>query len=431
MNSQCNNWPLAVIAIVFLAITLPVSVYFRSAERNYDENRCYFPAVEQLREKFPFVDLVEDSLSANPPGYTQLLAALSVLSGESTLSTRLWHTLICAAAATSVACAFKTAFGQTGYIYALPLVFSPYYLKQACVLSTDVIAVSLSGIAFLLLLTSNTRSAAMLTAGGLSVLAIYCRHIAAWVLVPSACVTMMRYFNRSSRIFVWPLVASMAFGCILLTWFVTSWDGFVPPRFQMQVAGGGLSGMIYAVALFAVFSPFFLRSEAWLEGRDDFNGMAVAVIGGTTLFLLAPSTWNPNEGRWGGILWTIGRFSPAFWERALLFLPLSILGIYSFARVFRTLYSHRRESAFIWLAGFCGWLATTIPNHLAFHRYFEPPVLLFLGTASALIARETPPVVFKRLLALTIILAFAGVLALYFTDNGFSSGAIVGFATST
>lgn len=426
MFSQSNNRPLAVIAGLFLAITLPVSAYFRHAERNYDENRCYFPAVTQLRQKFPYVDLVEDSLSANPPGYTHLIAALSLLSGESTPGVRLCHTLVCAAGAVALARIFIAAFGPIGYCYALPLIFSTYYLKQACVLSTDDIAVSLTGIAFVLLLTANNSENAMLLAGGLSLFAIYCRHISAWVLVPFADVAMAHSFRRSRRSLTAIALATIALSSVLLVYFAVRWCGLVPPRFQRQVAGGGLSGVIYAIALVAVFSPFFVRLDDLFSSRSVVSDFRVAIICGTALFLLGPSNWSPDDGRCGGILWSLARYSPTVAQRALLFLPLLILGVYSLVRIIRTLYARSRDSAFIWLAGFCGWLATTIPNQLAYHRYFEPPVLLFLGTATALIMRGLNPPL-TRLLVLAMTLAIAGVFALYGTDNGFASGAILHF----
>jgi hypothetical protein len=215
---------------------------------------------------------------------------------------------------------------------------------------------------------------------------------------------------------------------ILLIGFFISWKGMVPPRFQNQHAGGGFSGIIYTIALIALFCPFYFRFEVWKDNSALFADSGTAILIGIALFILSPSDASIEGGRWGGVLWTLARLGPTMFNRSLLFFPLLIIGCYYIVRIFRGLLACRSEYAFIWLSGFFGWIATTIPNHLAFHRYFEPPVLLFLGSAAGLISRNAKAPT-EQLTVLATTLAAAGVVTIYFTDNGFASGPIFSAAT--
>ena len=245
----------------FLALTLPVSIYFRAGEINFDEARCYFPAIQQLRDNFPQVDLSKDSLSANPPGYTQLLAGLSLLSGQSVSWIRFWHNLISLFGAIALLFVSTRLFCPGAFFFMLPAVLSPYYLKQACVLSTDNIALGLSGIALALLLFRNRNPWACVAVGLIAAGAIYVRQISGWLLAPILITLLATEKDADGRRVQGILSLILILCFVLLFQLVIPWKGLVPPRFQSAHAGLNLSGVAYSVSLLGLFAPFFFSKE--------------------------------------------------------------------------------------------------------------------------------------------------------------------------
>ena len=417
---------LAGFAGLFLALTLPVSIYFRAGEINFDEARCYFPAIQQLRDNFPQVDLSKDSLSANPPGYTQLLAGLSLLSGQPVPWIRFWHNLVSLFGAIALLFVFARLCRPSAFFFMLPVVLSPYYLKQACVLSTDNIALALSGIALALLLFGNRNSWACVTVGLLAAGAIYVRQISAWLLAP----ILMTFLviekdakgRRAQRILL--LILILCF--VLLFQLMISWKGLVPPRFQSAVSGLSLSGVAYGISLLGLFAPFLFASEALFTAKNRQRPLIWAGSLGVLIFILAPTAPSYQDGRWGGVLWSVASRGPLIVDRSPLFLFLLFLGIFSLLQIIHALYQYDKKKALIWCGGFFTWLATSIPNHQVFHRYFEGPVLLFLGTAACVMLKNGKNWILK-IYVLCIFFLLLGVFANYFTDNAFASGPIFQF----
>jgi len=312
----------------------------------------------------------------------------------------------------------------------LPVVLSPYYLKQACVLSTDNIALALSGIALALLLFGNRNPWACVTVGLLAAGAIYVRQISAWLLAPILITLLVIERDTEGRRVqrILGLVLILCF--VLIFQLVISWTGLVPPRFQSAHAGLNLSGVAYSVSLLGLFAPFFYSREILVLHNNWPKSLIWAGSLGALLFVVTPTVPSYQDGRWGGVLWSLASRGPLIADRSLLFLPLLVFGCFSLVQIIHAIYHADKKKALTWCAGFFAWLATSIPNHQVFHRYFEGPVLLFLGIAGSLAplnGKKTQP----KTVILCMFFIMAAVYALYFTDNGFQSGAIIKWNTKT
>lgn len=406
---------------IFLFVTLPVSTFFRANEKNFDENRCYFPVIEQLRVKFPKVDLVQDSLSASPPGYTQLLAGLSLISGDSISWLRFWHNLISCLGAVTLLSVIAKFRGSQAALLLVPAVLSTYYLKQACVLSTDNISLICAGTCLGILLFQRHDPYWCATAGLLALLAIYFRQITAWILVPITLVIFTTDHESEKRGVPLVLWLALAFCLGILIFFFFSWHGMVPPRFQAAHAGFNLSGVLYGLCLLTILAPFFFDKNTLWPGKEQWSRASFAGLAGLILFLAAPSSWSYENGRWGGVLWSLARHTPTVSDRSILLLPLAICGAFLGYQLFNKINKKDRTTALIWASAVLAWLASSIPNAQVFHRYFEGPILLFLGLAGCLTPKNRGETSFK-IFALCSLFMVAAIFALYFTDNGFQSG---------
>lgn len=413
---------------VFLAVTLPVSTYFRANEKNFDEQRCYLPAIEQLREKFPQVDLATDSLSANPPGYTQLLAGLSLISNDSISWLRFWHNLISLLGAGGLLWIFLRSGGEASVLLILPTILSTYYIKQSCVISTDNVALTAVGIGMAILALKGPSLFWNLIAGILSIWAIYTRQISVWVILPLGIAMFLESRKEGQRRIVIVLGLTIL-GCLaLLSSFYSAWDGLVPMRFKEVQAVPSLSGIVYGLSLVALLAPFFFDRNVLFPTKQQKRKAFFPCLAGILVFLAAPSSWSYEEGRWGGILWLLAKKGPLFFDRSIIFLPLTSLGALFTYQIFLKVKEKDLGKAMIWGGGVVGWLATSIPNGQVFHRYFESPILLFLGIAASMVSQTTRLLKFKITILCGLFL-ITGIFVLYFTDNAFPSGPILKIGT--
>jgi hypothetical protein len=408
-------------SVIFLFVTLPVSTFFRANEKNFDENRCYFPAIEQLRVKFPKVDLMQDSLSASPPGYTQLLAGLSLISGDSISWLRFWHNLISCLGAVTLLSVIAKFRGSQAALLLVPAVLSTYYLKQACVLSTDNISLICAGTCLGILLFQRHAPYWCATAGLLALLAIYFRQITAWILVPiTLAIFMTSRESKARRVqLILGLALASCLGVLGLLFF--SWNGMVSPQFQTAHAGLSLSGMVYGLCLLAIFSPFFFNKDTLLPRGKEWTAACYAGLAGILIFSVARTSWSNEDGRWGGVLWSLAKYMPTFSERSIVLLPFAVFGSVVGYRLFIKISKTDKNAALIWVSAALVWLASSIPNAQVFHRYFESPILLFLGLAGCFIPEDGRRLGCK-LLGLCCLLLIGAILTLYCTDNGFPSG---------
>jgi hypothetical protein len=420
----------AAVAILFLAATLPVASVFRGAERNFDERRCYFPNVEAMAAKFPKVDLMADSMTSSPPGYFHLLGGMTRVTGASTPLIRFNHVLLslvgvlfCFALLGRFACR-----GAWSFLPFFPLFLGTYYLKQSCLISTDNVGLWLSVAVLTLLFFAPKTVACSFAAGALAVLAVYCRQTSIWLVAPLGAPLFLRLLGIGKRDERWNYEMAAAVGgfvclCLLAVLYLT-WGGLLPEKWRGAHHGWSLTAPLYAVSLFGLLATFFLPFKDAAQRQGLRPALLTAILLGSLLFLLAPSSFDSKQGRWGGVLWVVARLTPEVAERALVFLPLAILGCFAITVATQRLWQASPSRAAAWFLALVAWVTSTVPNSHIFHRYFEGYVLLFLGFVAVLATPDTKTARGK-IYALTAALFGFGVASLYFTDNGFRSGPIL------
>ena len=419
-------------AVLFSAAVLPVSVGWRISESSFDETRCYLPAITQMRANFPEVDLLRDSLSASPPGYTHLLAALSFVTGDSLPAHRAWHFALSLFGAIGLLWFVAIVARSTTLAVAalLPTVCSGYYLKNAGQLSTDNLALVLSVAVTALAMfgAASCRNAAFASLLGLC--ATYFRHVAAWTAAPLFAKGAVLWWTAERRaphdrrrVVAW-IIASVVVVLPLMV-FVWAWGGLVPPRWARAHGSISLTPLVYCLSLCGLFAPFFLCSAA-LSRALKFNWRDVlwGALAGLAFFFISDTSPSYEAGRWGGPLWALADKLPHGEGRSFLFLPVAMLGAVCLAIAVRSLASRAPDQAFIWATAFSAWMLTGIPNRQVFHRYYEGPILAFFGLWLIAVLRGAgapSPLARGILYALSAFLFLSGVYSLFTSVTGFVS----------
>lgn len=422
-----------IFALLFTSAVFPVSVGWRVSEASFDENRCYLPAITQMRGNFPSVDILRDSLSASPPGYTHLLAVLSFVSGNSLPAHRAWHFALSLLGAAGLLwfVAFFTRDHTLAVAALMPTICSGYYLKGAAQLSTDNLSLVLSVAVTALVMfgCASFRNAAL--SGFLGVCATYVRHVAVWTAVPIFARGAFIWWGKQRRepasrglIFAW-IIASLAV-VLTVSVFVWSWGGLVPPIWARQAHGSiSLTSLVYSFSLCGLFAPFFLAVAALSRGlKFNWQDVLWGSLAGLAIFLLSDTSPSYEAGRWGGPFWVLAGKLPVWEGRALFFLPCTMLGGVWLAIAIRSLSSRVPDQAFIWGAAFSAWMLTGIPNRQVFHRYYEGPILAFFGLWLIAVLRgaDAPsPLARGILYALSAFLFLSGVYSLFTSATGFEA----------
>jgi len=421
---------LLALLVVFLGATVPVASIFRADERNFDERRCYFPNVETMAAKFPKVNLLADSMTSSPPGYFHLLGGMTRVTGASTPLIRFNHVILSLAGILLCFALLERSAGRGAWSFLpfLPLFLGAYYLKQSCLISTDNVGLWLSAAVLTLLLFAPKTMAYACLAGVLALLAVYCRQTSIWLVAPLGAPLLLLLLRVGTRGESWSYALCTAFFgflCLcLLALFYFTWGGLLPEKWREAHHGWSLTAPLYAVSLFGLLAPFFLPLKDFYARPQLRLLLVVSGLLGLLLFVFAPSSFDSEHGRWGGVLWTLARLTPAIADRSLVFLPLAVLGCFGVALATTRLWNASQPRAALWFLALLSWVTSTIPNSHIFHRYFEGYVLLFLGFAAVLATPDSKSARAK-IYALTAVLFLLGLISLYFTDNGFRSGPIL------
>jgi len=171
---------------------------------------------------------------------------------------------------------------------------------------------------------------------------------------------------------------------LVLGLLVAAWGGAVPPAWR-QLSYPGASNLfaplVYELAVLACVGGFFYAAVAGPDWRTDFSnrwiwlaaalGLAAAVVG--------PTSFSVSAGRWGGYLWLVAARLPAPAGRSLVFLILAPVGGAITGLLITRLRAETNATKFgLWACAFVMWSLSQLANRQIFHRYFEPPILVFL-----------------------------------------------------
>jgi hypothetical protein len=412
---------------LFAVSVFPVALGLRGSQAGFDEMRCYLPAITQMRSKFPAVDLREDSFSASPPGYTHLLAGLSLVTGDSLPAHRAWHATLCLAGAIFLMLwvAHLSNAGVAAVAAMLPMVGSSYYLKSSAQLTTDNPALILTFAALAVVLFAEAGRGGAWRAFALGAAAVYVRHISAWLAAPLL-VESVNVLRRRGPAAALPWALAAAGLAALLGYFVWAWGGLVPPLWASAQGDPSLTSAVYTLALAGIFGWFFLYASGESECRaGDWWAAGAGVLAGGVLFLFAETGPSQDDGRWGGVLWAVAERLPVIGGRSYLFLPLASAGGGLLAVFARRLFMSAPDKGLVWMTALGAWLVTGVVNRQIFQRYYESPLLGFLGFWLLLMwsvdGSSGPKRRVAPLYVLALLLMLWGTLSMVFSKTGFGA----------
>lgn len=395
------SWrPFGAWVLAFAILCAPLILARDHSNLSDDEAEYYLPAIAQIRSHWPRLDLVRDSLSATSPGYPYVLATVSLVTGPSRVALRIVNWIVSAA----VLALFWSLLRRHGAGLTLalaPLALSNFFVKSASFVVTDNAALLAIGLAVVALLFTADFSGVRRGALG-AALAVAIRQTNAWLVLPLAIREAMDARREHRRARGWWLVLPL----VPLGILALAWHGLVPPVWtERQVAEGGfsLTPLVYELAVLATLGwPFYLAVTTPAEGRALLRrrGFWLAAAAGLALSVLVSTVPDHAAGRWGGYWWSIAARLPVIGHTSPVFLVLAAAGgALAFALVDRLARTAGAVAALRWTATLAAWSATALVNHFVFHRYFEPPLLVFLiawialqsaGHATAGLARRWP-----------------------------------------
>jgi hypothetical protein len=385
-----------VLLFLFCLVCLPLSLSVRSGNFAEDERGYYLPSIARISAHWPRVDLAGDATSATSPGYAYLLAGVSRLTGQDPRVFRMITIATSAAVLGLLLLMFEAPRAGAACAAILPLAASNFFIKSSAWVVTDNAALLWSCASLLLLWKCHENQRWSLPAGLSAAAAVLTRQLHAWLVVPIACVAFMGAAPGgtrqppSIRILAWlALVPPLA----ALSWIVHAWGGIVPPAWrETHDAGIHPASVACALSVFGALGIFYLLAAESPLGALRLARSGEAVCGAAVGFLTAiaaPNAMDYAEGRWGGYYWQLVKSTPSPWGRSVLIVAGSIAGGALVGAMARRL--HRSAGSYLavlWLAAAASWLAACALNRLAFQRYYEPSILVFLISWLALLANS-------------------------------------------
>jgi len=389
MNARAPSFGL--LALAFALLCAPLLLSTKTGGYADDEDLYHLPAVRQIRAHWPALDLNRDALSAVSPGYPYVLATVSFVTGTERRPLRLVTWLLSLALLGLLWRQFPASAAVAGAAL-LPLATSNFFVKSASWIVTDNVALLCVAGALAASFRPPTASASW-TGSAWGGAAVFLRQLHAWIAAPLVLRAIFAVppgtcLPARLRAALPALVPLAVLGAL-----VAAWHGLVPSAWQTAVAVPGaaltapLCYLAAVPALLGVAYLFALPAESEDSGWRSPTVLAAAAAG-LLLALVTPSDFNQAAGRWGGYLWTAAAHLPVIGGRSMVFLVLTPLGAGVLALLTRRLAARAgTATAALWLGSFLAWASTALASRLAFHRYFEPPILVLLVFWAALMVR--------------------------------------------
>ena len=377
------------LGLIFALLCLPLLLSNRESNYTYDETNYHLPAVRQIREHWPRLDLQRDCFSAAAPGYHYMLAGLSFVTTTNRLPLRLVNFAVSLGVLALLWRAWPAGAGTNLVTLALlPLAASNFFVKSASYLVTDNAALLMITGALTALFFAPAAPG-LRRASGFAAAAVFIRQSGIWLVAPLGIRILREPFSIRRLLLLLPPL-------LILSWLFFSWGGLVPAAWRdatrsatglVPAAGAyllavlGLLGTAYYAAARPADWSADLRSR-W-AGGGALAGLALALAGTTTFSF--------EDGRWGGYLWDAAARLPAVGPYSAVFLVLTPFGGALLAVMVRQLWLEAGTTAALgWSAAFIGWAGTGLTNRLVFHRYFEPITLVLLICWLLLLIRTRP-----------------------------------------
>lgn len=366
---------------------------FSKQECNYsqDESSFHLPAIRQIAAHWPLLDIANDSLSATAPGYHYLLATAALLTGQSTVALRLINWTVSVLVLIVLFRHVRTHLsGLDAALVLLPLGCSSFFVKSASWVVTDNAALLLVTLCILSCLKKRADTHGDWKTSLLIAVSVFIRQMTIWLAVlPLASAITSPHEERRRKIVRACLWSIPPF--VMLSVLIIKWSGLVPPAWRETSVALSSAGPVYLLSVFALFAFFYLPNyRTASEFKPERTLLVSAAFVGLVLSLLQPTTPDHTAGRWGGYLWNLAEYFPQLADRDLIFCLLCPLGTIAVAAVWQTLIAKgNHQAAVLFIVGLIAWTATFVVNRQAFHRYFEPTILVFFISLTPLLVQKT------------------------------------------
>lgn len=372
------------------------------AENFYDEHAWHLPAIRQIAEKWPSVSIKADSVSASAPGYHWFLASVANATGGNLVILRLVN------AFTSYALIVLLYFwvrqrlpaSLSGLLIA-PLATSSSFVKQAAWIMTDNPSLLLATMILLLTLRPVVSWGTLVCASLLGATTMFVRHIHAWVLASLVAKSYFASIYRDRTLLSLSRFALVS--CLMLTpsllvlaTLYLSWGGLVPNRFS-NTSGVSLCSQCYLLTLFGLIGVIYLGTDLPRLARSMSKkaliwGSLGILLMSLILTLPTGTSYDPEQGRWGGFLWPLIRSFPTIGDRSTFFffavpVGLSLVGAFYLL----TAEAGARQEAAILSFSLGAWILSFVVSIQVFHRYFEPLIIIFFILSAAYRFRNRLP----------------------------------------
>ena len=368
------------LVLLFAIVCFPLMTSERGSNYVYDEQKYHLPAVRQIANHWPRLDLLTDSLAATAPGYHYFLATIAQIVGTRTFVMRTVNWTVSALVLIVLFVRGRRRLGEIDRaLLVLPLATSNFFVKSASWVVTDNAALLLV-VTTLVLSLRDCRLADCFLAGATSALATFVRQMNIWtaILGPTNALALVRQRRVEWQMLIIACAIALA-PLLVLLMLCYAWGELVPPSWRNESLRISTAGPIYALGVFGLLAIFYLFGTSRDPlSRHSWKLTALAFMAGVLLALTSPTTSDYSVGRWGGYLWNASEHFPVVFQRSLLLTVLSGVGSVAFYHLWRDLRCADPKAALIFLIGLLSWLSTFLVNRQVFQRYFEPTVLVFL-----------------------------------------------------
>jgi hypothetical protein len=380
MKSALLRSPGSLLIAVLLLLSLPLLVLRDIPNYSWDETNYHVPAVRQIAGHWPRLDLIGDSLSATAPGYHYVLATVGQLTGTRLRTMRAINFVVSSGVIALLVLFWNRRGADSALAIAaiLPLAASNFFVKSASCLVTDNAALLCVAGALTTALFCGQPSPTRLALWGFGATAV--RQSNVWLAGLGAVAAIATPGSPRRRVLM-VLAAIAPIGALAILW--SQWHGPAPPIWRDQLLGrpdaNAAAPAVYLLSLIALMAPAYFFAAGARIRTTDWLWLGAGAAGGLLVATFGPTNFDYAAGRWGGYLWDASKYLPLIGRRSLLFLTLCPLGGAVLVSLVRALRVHcGLSAASVWLGGGVCWASTLIVNQQAFHRYYEPTLLLFL-----------------------------------------------------
>ncbi|MGD8604724.1 MAG: hypothetical protein PVF49_09145, partial [Anaerolineales bacterium] len=229
--------PFFILALIFVALVVPLTLtpgidIFDAR----DEQNFHFPTILDFAEDFPALDLV-NYRSATTPLYHIILMFPTLVFGQHVIPLRLINAIV------SLICLLffygvlsKRGDNLKALLFAVMLLFSPYFIGPAVRLSTDNAALLLAIAAIYSMDVTPPKTKNFFLSNLLILVTVWIRQIYAWLVGAYVLFNLWRSRRQSVNLVAMILPAVIPVGGVAYFFFL--WNGLTPPPFAGHFSYG-------------------------------------------------------------------------------------------------------------------------------------------------------------------------------------------------